>query len=44
MSHPQYPDPIIDQFLEALQELLDEDPAQFMTCLKPLLVNGESRL
>ncbi|CAB5380613.1 unnamed protein product [Rhizophagus irregularis] len=43
MSHPQYPDPIIDQFLEALQELLDEDPAQFMTCLKPLLVNGESR-
>ncbi|RIA85935.1 Fanconi anaemia protein FANCD2 [Glomus cerebriforme] len=43
LSHPQYPDPIIDQFLEALQELFDEDPLQFIMCLKPLSMNGESR-
>ncbi|CAG8586282.1 6722_t:CDS:10 [Funneliformis caledonium] len=43
LSHPQYPDPIINQFLEVLQELFDEDPVQFIACLQPLSVNGQSR-
>ncbi|RIB11525.1 Fanconi anaemia protein FANCD2 [Gigaspora rosea] len=41
-SHPQYPDKVIDMFLNALQEYLSLDDEKFKACLQPPSVNGKS--
>ncbi|CAG8459084.1 12988_t:CDS:10 [Ambispora leptoticha] len=42
-NHPQYSDSLIEQFLESLQDHI-EDNAQFQACLQPSIINGSAKL
>ncbi|CAG8433679.1 11261_t:CDS:10 [Ambispora gerdemannii] len=41
-NHSQYPNPLIEQFLESLQAHI-EDNAQFQACLQPSIISGSAK-
>nr|CAG8583464.1 7085_t:CDS:10 [Entrophospora candida] len=41
-NQPKFPDPFIGQFLDSLQEYLDQDAKYLTLCLHPLSVNADS--